>query len=100
MVESITVDVGSFRKPKVEVAYPRIELLEINDTLPAVIKSLEQGELQVHATHKGETKVICSVSGSAYNIDKLLRTKQVVRYWVSESNYKDILTVMDYLEVL
>lgn len=100
MIKVKEVDIDSFSKPRVDIKYPYIELLEFNDTLPAIVGILKQGDMQIKATYKGVTKVICSINQSAYNIDKLLRTQQKVRIWLSPDKYKDIKTVLDYLEVI
>lgn len=100
MVKVKEIDIDSFSKPKVQTKFPYIELEEFNDTLPTIVTLLEPGEVQVQATYKGVTKCICSMSKSAYNIDKLLRTKQKVKMYLSESQSVEIKSVVDYLEVI
>lgn len=100
MIQSIKVDIDKFSSNSIKREYPYLELTSFNETLPLVIESLEQGDMQVLATHKGITKVICKISKSAYNIDKLLRTGQKLQVHTSEGEYKQIQNIIDYLEVM
>lgn len=100
MIQSKEVDVNSFRNNKVVRTYPYIEILEFNDTLPLVLQTMESGRVQIQATHKGVTKIVGSISHSAYNIDKLLRTNQKIQLWLTKDKCVQISSVQEYLEVI
>lgn len=100
MIQAKEVDIDDFKKNKVIRGYPYIELSAFNETLPLVLSSLESGDMQLQATHKGVTKIVGSISRSAYNIDRLLRTNQQIQIWLNEGQCVQIKSVQDYLEVV
>ena len=100
MIQSISLDIDQFGKQKSKLGYPYLEILEFNDVLPLVVGVLEKGDMQVVAKHNEVNKIIGRISLSAYNIDKLIRTKQVLRLHKDEDNNAVITSVQDYLEVI
>ncbi len=100
MIQSVEIDIDKFKNSRVQREYPYVELTSFNETLPLVIESLEQGDMQIQATHKGVTKVVCKISKSAYNIDKLLRTGQSLILHRDDSSCTNIEKITDYLEVI
>lgn len=100
MIEGRTLDVESFSERKTQSAYPYVELLDINMTLPLVLSFLEKGEVQIIAEYKGKRRVVGVMSKSAYNMNKLIKTQGRVVYHKSESEAAEISSVVDYLEVV
>jgi hypothetical protein len=100
MVEGVKIDVEGLTHSRVTLQYPYIKLNNINDTTPLVLSTLENGPMKIIGEYKGQCKVLGSMSGSAYNIDKLLRTHDSLDYVVSDGNVNCITTVREYLEVL
>lgn len=100
MIESISLDIDQFGKQRSKLDYPYLEILEVNDVLPLVVGALEKGDMQVIAKHNGVNKIIGRISLSAYNIDKLIRTKQVLRLHITEEDNAIITCIQDYLEVI
>lgn len=82
---------------RVALSYPNIVVERPNQTLPVTIQSLEAGNIQLIMEYKGQRKVIKSISPSAFNIQKLLRTVGSCRYNLNETVSKDIFTVEEYM---
>lgn len=99
MIEGRTLDVNDLVSAKTSLKIPHFILSEINETLPLVVSVLEPGEVQLVATYNGQQRVVGSISKSAYNVDKILRTQQNLIY-VDDNGKHDIRSVRDYLEVL
>lgn len=98
-IEGKYVNVEELTHNKVNLQYPYIELNSLNDTTPLILSLLEKGDLKVVGSLQGQRRVLGSISESAYNIDKLLRTHDSVNY-VSETGVREITTVVEYLEAL
>lgn len=94
------MDVAAFSKTSVKADYPSFELFEINDTLPVVVSALEKGDMPLIAHHNGQRKVVCRVSPSAFNVDKILLTQGNLKFNIDESKSVDISSVKEYLEVV
>lgn len=100
MIEGKELDINSFGKSKVLLDYPCIEIVELNDTLPLVADALEAGNIKLLADHKGTKKLVGSISSSAYNISKLIRTGQKLIYHKSIQEVFELKDIKDYLEVV
>ncbi len=100
MIEGKALDVAAFSERKGQGSYPCVELPEINVTLPLVLGYLEPGDIQIVAEYKGKRRMVGTMSSSAYNIIKLLKTQGKVVYCKSESEVTVIESIVDYLEVV
>lgn len=100
MIEGIKIDVEGLTHDRVTLQYPYITLKNINETTPLVLSTLTKGDMKIIGEYKGQRKVLGSISGSAYNIDKLLRTHETLDYVMSSDTVCSINSVRDYLEVL
>lgn len=100
MVEGRELDVDKFRSRFVDMVYPCIRIDDLNDTTPLLVDFLESGEVPVMATYKGVSKVVCNISLSAYNIDKILRTHNEVFFLKQPGDEVQIRNIQGYLEVL
>lgn len=70
----MSINLEELTSRKTVEEYPNIVIVNPNDTVPVVIKSLEEGETQLIIEWQGKRKCVKRISKSAYNIDKLLRT--------------------------
>ncbi len=100
VIEGKALDVAAFSERKGQGSYPCVELPEINVTLPLVLGYLEPGDIQIVAEYKGKRRMVGTMSSSAYNIIKLLKTQGKVVYCKSESEVTVIESIVDYLEVV
>lgn len=91
------ISISKLTERRTEQAFPNLLIVNPNDTVPVVVKSLEEGDMQLIVEFKGVRKVVAKVSSSAYNIDKLLRCVGEITYQVSESVALPISTIEDYL---
>lgn len=82
---------------KTSAEYPSLLVSTPNETLPVVVRSLEKGDMQLIVELNGVRKVVCRISPSAYNIDKLLRTVGHVSYRKSKEETIDIGDISTYL---
>ena len=97
---AVELDVKSFSQRKVPLAYPNIELGEIDVTSAIVIELLEQGEIPIIGEYSGDKRILKRISASAYNIEKLLRVHPLIRYRQSSERTLEVRSVLDYLEVI
>lgn len=99
MVEGKSVDVEGLTHKSVTLRYPYIEITNINDTTPLILSVLEKGDITVIGEYKGQRRVLGSISDSAYNMDKILRTHETFNY-VEKDCVTEIDSIRKYLEVL
>lgn len=99
MSEGRTLDVDDLVANKSSLRLPYFIMPEINDTLPLIVGLLEPGKVQLVATYNGQQRVVGSISKSAYNVDKILRTQNNLTY-VDKKGSHILKGVRDYLEVL
>ena len=100
MVEGKALDIQDFRSKQIQLKYPCVLITDLNATTPLVVGQLEAGDIPLIAEYNNVKRVVCNISNSAYNIDKLLRTHEGIQYLQSESSFKDITNIRDYLEVI
>lgn len=85
---------------RVSLGYPNIVIMRPNQTLPVTIQSLESGPIQLIMEFKGQRKVVKSISPSAFNIDKLLRTLGSITYNLDSAISKEIYSVEEYMRLV
>ena len=93
-----TLDVEEFSKRYSTAMYPRFELVRLNDTTPLVVSLLEQGGVPLIGVYKGERRIIGTVSNSAYNVNKILKTHGSLWYYKTKDNFREVGYIEDYLE--
>lgn len=93
----MTIDVQDLVSRKTEETYPNFLILHPNDTIPVVIRSLEEGELQLIVEFKGTRKCVARISPSALNVDRLLRTVGSVEYVIGKGISTTLNCVEEYL---
>lgn len=94
-----TLDVDALRSRKTTTPYPHVKITDLNKCVPIVITALEEGDIPVLATLNGVTKVVKSISLSAFNFQKLLRVTSI-EYCKSRTEVKRIKTIKDYIDVV
>lgn len=91
------IDIQELTQRKTSASYPNVLIPTLTVAIPVVIRTLEKGDMQLVVQHDGKEKVVTTMSPSALNIDKLLRTTSSLVYRKSESESIELNTVQDYL---
>lgn len=84
------------RSSQVDVKYPAIKILQYDSLLPTIIGLLEKGNTDLIADRENKSYVIGSIDLSPLNISKILRYYPL-RVFKSSSEYRDIESVLEYL---
>lgn len=99
-MEAQVLDVEGFGKTRTGMKYPSIRLPVINETLPIIISALEEGSVPLIAEYNGQRRIVCNISLSAFNVDKLLRTQDVIIYEKDCGTSIECKSVKKFLEVV
>lgn len=91
------IDIEELVMRKTEETFPYFLITHPNDTLHPVVRSLEQGDMQLVVEYKGVRKCVTRMSRSAHNVDKLLRTTGPIEYVMAEGVSATISSVEEYL---
>jgi hypothetical protein len=91
------IDPDNFKSKSVSTPYPHIKIVELNIATKLVVDSLDEGDMPLLATYKGETKIIKSISNSAININRLLKVNDLDVVF-SKDNIYNIQNILDYME--
>lgn len=72
----MSINLEELTSRKTEETYPNIVIMLTgpNDTVPVVVKTLMEGDMQLIIEYNGRRKCVARISKSAINIDRLLRT--------------------------
>ncbi len=95
-----SVDVKDLVEHKTKISYPSIRINNPNNTVPLVIQSLEEGDVQLFIEYNGERKSVLFISESALNIHKLLRTCGEISFYKSKDDMRTVTTIEQYLEYM
>lgn len=93
----MSINIEELTSRKTSETFPNIVITEPNESIPVVVKSLEEGEMQLIIEYKGKRKVVSRISPSALNIDKLLRTTSSLVYYKSADDYCELTDITTYL---
>ncbi len=93
----MSINIEELTSRKTEETFPNILVLHPNDTLPVIIRSLEEGDMQLIVEFKGKRKCVARISRSALNVSKLLRTLGCVEYVLSQGVSTTITCMEEYL---
>lgn len=93
----MSINIEELTSRKTEETFPNILVLHPNDTLPVVIRSLEEGDMQLIVEFKGKRKCVARISRSALNVDKLLRTLGSIEYVLGQGVSTTIKCMEEYL---
>ena len=91
------IDIQELTQRRTNASYPNFLLPTLNASVPVVVRTLEKGDLQLVVQHEGKEKVVTTISPSAYNVDKLLRTTSQLIYRKSETEVIEVKSITDYL---
>lgn len=93
----MSINIEELTSRKTDETFPNILVLSPNDTLPVVVRSLEEGDVQLIVEFNGRRKCVAKMSPSALNIQKLLRTVGRVEYVISQGISTTITCMDEYL---
>lgn len=96
-----SIDVEAFQNKKVQNEYPCFVFTEGNDPLVVVYNNLTEGDIPL-IFDTGEIKKTFpkKISGSAYNVQRLLQVINVIYYYNEKGEEFEIRDVIDYLEAV
>ena len=92
------LNIYEFSKRTTDTTYPYMVIVSPNATVPLIIRDIESGDIPLVVTINGNRKVVTRMSGSAYNVDKLIRTCGALELHKSEQEVKLINSVVEYME--
>lgn len=93
----MAINIEELTSRKTGEEFPNVLVLQPNDTLPVVVRSLEKGDMQLVVEWNGVRKVVARISPSALNIEKLIRTVPGVELVPRPNESIRIETIEDYL---
>lgn len=96
----MSIDIEKLTERTASETFPNIVITMPNDNVPVVIKSLEEGDMQLIVEFQGKRKVVARISESALNIDKLIRTVGFVNYCSSKESSVEVADVTTYLNCI
>lgn len=94
------IDIKELTERKTQESFPNILILNPNETVPVVVRTLEKGDMQLIMEYNGARKVVAKISKSAYNVHKLLRVLGSIDYYIGPNAGITISTVADYLSCI
>ena len=96
----MSIDIEKLTERTASETFPNIVITTPNDNIPVVIKSLEEGDMQLIVEFQGKRKVVARISESALNIDKLIRTVGLVNYCSSNESSVEVADITTYLNCI
>ena len=93
----MSINLEELTSRKTSETYPNIVITQPNDTVPVVVKTLEEGDMQLIIEWNGRRKVVARISPSAYNINKLLRTTNSIFYNLGSGSMVELTDIETYL---
>lgn len=90
----MSINIEELTSRKTEETFPNILVTHPNETLPVVIRTLSEGDMQLIVEFKGKRKCVARVSPSAINMQRLLRTVGSFEYVLGQ-NVSTTITCMD-----
>lgn len=96
----MSIDIEKLTERTASETFPNVVITMPNDNVPVVIKSLEEGDMQLIVEFQGKRKVVARISESALNIDKLIRTVGLVNYCSSNESSVEVANITTYLNCI
>ena len=96
----MSIDIEKLTERTASETFPNVVITMPNDNVPVVIKSLEEGDMQLIVEFQGKRKVVARISESALNIDKLIRTVGLVNYCSSNESSVEVADITTYLNCI
>lgn len=93
----MSINIEELVSRKTDETFPNVLVMHPNDTLPVVVRSLEEGDVQLIVEFNGARKCVARMSPSAINIQMLLRTIGSVEYVISQGVSTTITCIDEYL---
>lgn len=95
------IDIESFQSKHVQSEYPCFVFTEGNDPLVVVYNNLVEGDIPlIFDTGSVRKTFPKKISGSAYNVQRLLQVLDVLYYYNERGEEFEIRDVIDYLEAV
>lgn len=95
------ITVSEFVSERVSVEYPCFVFKEGNDPLVVMYNNLEEGNMSlIFDTGTMRKTFPKKISGSAYNVQKLLRVISKLYYYNEKGESFEIKSVFDYLDAV
>ncbi len=88
----------TYANTKIQMSYPCIEIINIDQALPVILSALESGKLPLIGTYKGVMRQLALIDVSALNLSKLLAISPL-RYHETSALSKDIADINDIFEI-
>ena len=92
------IDIEQLTSRRSSERFPNFVVDSPNDTIPVVVRCLEQGDYQLIVELGEKRKVVANISLSAYNVGKLLRCVGSITFRKSRELSYRINNVTEYLE--
>lgn len=96
----MSINIDDLVSRKTEETYPNFLIQHPNDTVPIVVRSLEEGDTQLIVEFNGQRKCVKRISRSAINVKRLLRTVGHLEYVLGQGSSVTIDDIETYLNVV
>lgn len=95
----MSINLEELTSRKTEETYPNLVIVldAANQTVPVVVKTLEEGDMQLIIEFDGRRKCVARISKSAINIHRLLRTTSGLHLNYGNGSMVEIKDVETYL---
>lgn len=92
-----SINLEELTSRKTSESYPNLEICTPNDTVPVIVRDLQEGDMQLIVEYNGKRKVVKRISSSAYNVGMLLRTTGKLKYNMGNGIGVEIPDIETYL---
>lgn len=96
----MSINLEELTARKTSETYPNLLICNPNNTVPVVVRNLQEGDMQLIAEWNGKRKVVARISPSAYNVNMLLRTTGSLKYNLGNNVGIDINDIETYLSCI
>lgn len=94
------MNVEELTESKVQHRFPSVKISNPNVTVPVIVQSLVQGDMQLIVELNGKQKVVKMISPSAVNMNNILRAVGSFTYAISAGVEVTINSIEDYLKLV
>lgn len=93
------IDLGKLTSKSDSLTYPYLEIMEMSNCIPLVVRALETGEIPLVGSLGETTKIVKKITLKSIEINKLLRVTNL-KFHINSDEVRDIKNVNEYMEVL
>lgn len=94
------MNVEELTASKTQRRYPNVIIRNPNATVPVIVQTLSEGDIQLIVELNGKQKVVKNISPSAMNMNNILRTVGQFTYVISAGVEMHINNVEEYLRLV